>query len=183
MNRAERKRLARELIGRYAVGQRFTQDDARRFGDLCGYCFQSVERCEPLKGNGLSIVVRCNDEGYTGRWSWVKSIDGYSNRQNTLQAMRAAIRYGSFGRVSKDCCASCGTSERLTVDHKSVSFARIVAKFMETYGMPRLINVGNGWQLRDESQFISFHDALADYQVLCVSCNARKGASDAYEGE
>jgi len=87
------------------------------------------------------------------------------------------IRYGSFGQVAKKLCASCGATDRLTVDHKSVSFSRIASKFIAEHGMPRLVNVGNGWQLRDDRQFLEFHDALADYQVLCVSCNSKKGES------
>ena len=177
MTKNERKKLAREIINKYLIDEEFTKDDARRFSELCGYRFESVVRCEPFRGSGPSVSVQCNDEGYSGRWSWVKSIDGYSERQNMLQAMRAAIRYGLFGNVEKDRCARCGASERLTVDHKSVSFARIAAKFTETHGIPRLVNVGNGWQLRDDTQFIAFHDSVADYQVLCVSCNAKKGGA------
>ena len=177
MTKNERKKLAREIISRYAVGAKFNREDTLHFGELCGYVFQSVYRCDPLKGVGLSVSVQCNDEAYTGRWSWVKSIDRYSERTNVLQAMRAAIRYGSFGQVAKKLCASCGATDRLTVDHKSVSFSRIASKFIAEHGMPRLVNVGNGWQLRDDRQFLEFHDALADYQVLCVSCNSKKGES------
>lgn len=128
-----------------------------------------------MKGNGLCIDVDCPEEEYKGRWSWVKSIDGYSHRKNVFQAMRLASRKGTFGDVDKVSCASCGVGSLLSVDHKSTSFNEIAKRFFTKFGDPGIAHTSDGWQLLDELSFVSFHDEIADYQVLCVSCNSKKG--------
>ncbi|MGO2511782.1 hypothetical protein [Marinomonas polaris] len=80
MTKKDRKNAARELIRRYAIGERFISADRERFGELCGYNFEWVERVLPKQGNAPAVYVFWSDEEYTGSWSWVKSIDGYDKR-------------------------------------------------------------------------------------------------------
>ncbi|MEZ5536281.1 MAG: hypothetical protein R3F02_11740 [Thiolinea sp.] len=175
MTKKERKQVIRELIGSYDVGQRFSDPDCERFGNTCGYEFEWVKRVSPKQGKAMAVHVYWPTGNYTGSWSWVKSIDGYDQRQNVLNAMRTVSRTGTFADVIKDVCAQCGTSDRLTVDHKTTPFAKIVEIFIREYGEPDIVNIEFGWQLVDPELFLKFHDRIADYQVLCISCNAKKG--------
>lgn len=175
MSKKDKLSEARRIINKYTIGDVFSAEDAERFGVLCGYNFEQVMRVVPLNGIGSAVSVICRDEQYEGRWSWVKSIEGYDQRKNLTQAMRRALTLGSFSDVVKTRCGNCGTRDRLSVDHKSIPFVSIVEKFIAEFGDPQIENTGEGWRLVDPQQFITFHDSIADYQVLCVSCNARKG--------
>lgn len=176
MSKKDRMNEARSVINRYAINDVFSTRDTERFGLLCGYTFEKVMRVVPLKGTGASVRVICQEEQYEGPWSWVKSIGGYDQRKNLTQAMRQALRSRTFAEVVKTRCVQCGTHKRLSVDHKSIPFVAIKEKFVSGFGEPEIENIGEGWQLVDPGEFTRFHDAVADYQVLCVSCNAKKGA-------
>lgn len=175
MNKKERKQEARRLIFNYPIGKSFSPEDVHTFSQICGYDFTSVERIQPKIGSSPSVSVVCPSIGYQGAWSWVKSIDGYDESKNVDQAMREASRRGSFSEVSLDRCASCGRSDRLSVDHRPSPFSEIKRLFIKQYGIPEIRHVGQGWELIDAEKFLAFHDLIADYQVLCISCNSAKG--------
>ncbi|WP_417595594.1 hypothetical protein [Oceanospirillum sp.] len=176
MTKKRRRELARELILRYEVGSRFSNSDTLLFGQICGYEFEWVERSAPKIGSAPAVCVSYPAETYTGSWGWRKSIDGYEQRQNLIGAMRLASRAGTFKQVKKDMCAQCGSNDLLAVDHKSVPFVRIAESFIKEQGKPAIQNVDFGWELVDPASFLEFHDEIADYQVLCASCNSKKGA-------
>ena len=176
MTKAQKKQAVRETIESYAIGESFSADDCSKISGICGYHLSRITRIRPPKGTGACISVQCPEENYEGIWSWIKSIDGYCTGKNVMQAMRAASRKGTFAQASGACCASCGATERLTVDHKSIAFVEITKRFSQAVGDPDIVHGQEGWTLVDEGSFIAFHDKLADYQVLCVSCNAKKGA-------
>ena len=175
ITKKRRKELARELILSHDVGQQFSQPDSAHFSELCGYEFEWVQRASPKLGSAPAVHVSWPAGDYTGSWSWVRSIDGYDDRQNLLSAMRVASRSGTFQSVAFNICVHCGSTDRLTVDHQSIPFSRIVELFINEHGKPEIVNVDFGWQLVDPKQFLDYHDRLADYQVLCISCNAKKG--------
>lgn len=175
MTKAQRKQIIRELIGRYNFDQHFSDADCKCFGEICGYDFEWVKRVSPKKGSAMAVHVSWPAGDYTGSWSWVRSVDGYDDRQSVIKAMREASRSGTFSGVTKDFCAQCRSTERLTVDHKSVSFSKIVELFIRNHGEPDIEHFEFGWKLVDPGSFVDFHDGMADYQVLCVSCNAKKG--------
>jgi len=172
MSKAGRKEKAASLIDKYNDGDTFTDNDCSMMSNLCGYIFTKV-----CKVKHRMISVDCPSESYSGTWSWNKSINGYDESKNVLQAMRSAIRKGSYGQQQKTVCAICGEKQSLTVDHKTTPFKTISTRFIEEHGSPDVVNIdGFGWVLKDESCFIVYHDAIADYQTLCRSCNAKKGA-------
>ena len=178
ITKKRRKEIARELILGHHVMQRFSQLDAAHFGDLCGYEFEWVQRASRKLGSAAVVYVSWPGGDYIGSWSWVRSINGYDDRHNLLSAMRVASKCGTFQSVSPSICLHCGRVDRLTVDHRSVPFSRIADLFISEHGEPEIVNVNFGWQLVDPNRFLDHHDRLADYQVLCISCNAKKGVKN-----
>jgi hypothetical protein len=177
-----KKKLAREIIDRYRVGEQFTDEDRELFSRLCGYCFTRIIREVPKdewSSSQRCISVTCPEECHTGRWSWIKSIDGYEHRKNLLEALRAASRQGTAVEVELTVCAACGSTEHLGVDHKTTPFSSIVSQYLSECSEPLIENQNGGWVIAEDAErrrFIEFHDAVADYQVLCRSCNAKKGS-------
>lgn len=187
--------LCAGIIDRYEVGQQFTAWDTLAMSNLCGCIFDAVRRHD--RGTpGRHIWVRLSSkkkqnehldmlEGrdldtesvYAGTWSWRASIVGYSMGKNVMQAMRLAIRSGTFGAFIKSLeCAECKATENLTVDHKTVPFKTIAENFIAEFDNPLIQNDSEGgWSLQDPTHFMIYHDALADYQTLCRSCNSSKG--------
>ncbi len=170
-SKALRKSLAGQLIDNYKDGGVFSNEDCQIMSDLCGYNFHQV-----IKVKNRMISVVCPSESYVGTWSWVKSINGYDEAKNATQAMRTASRKGTFKNHINTSCAKCGSTSRLSTDHKSVSFSEIANQYIQTQGQPNIVNIDQfGWVLKNEQQFIEYHDAIADYQTLCRSCNSSKG--------
>lgn len=170
------KQEVREIIGKYVVNDYLSDPDREAVSLLCGYEFQWVQRIYPKMGGGVAIRVQCDDESHIGPWSWVKSIDGYSHEKNIMQAMRSASRLGTFRSVALERCNNCGSLDNLSVDHKTIPFVAITSQYVELHGQPNIVHTGNAWELVNVSQFLTFHDSLADYQVLCRSCNSSKGS-------
>lgn len=175
MNKKQRKEAARQLILSHKIGERFSSDATIVFGRICGYEFEWVERVAPKVGTAPAVYASWPDGDYVGSWSWVRSIDGYDENKSLTIAMWHASRLGTFRSVRKDRCAVCGSMDRLTVDHKTTPFSVITELFIDKHGKPPIKNVDFGWELVDQVKFLAFHDQLADYQVLCASCNASKG--------
>jgi len=132
-------------------------------------------RVPATRGRGAQIRVSWPDGDYIGTWSWIKSIDGYTKRRNVLQAMREASRQGASRQIDKDKCVACGATSNLTIDHKSITFIAIAESYMKKNNPAIEHDRSGGWRLEDPQAVIDFHDAKADYQVLCVSCNSSKG--------
>lgn len=164
------KKIAASVIDSYANGEEFTKEDCELMSNLCRYDFDQVKKVKHRM-----ISVTCPSEKYSGTWSWNKSIDGYCKEKNTIQAMRTAIRSGTYGDHELTSCESCGSGNDLTVDHKTTPFSEIAVEFKVKHGKPDIHNVnGYGWVLKNEKLFVSFHDNIADYQTLCRSCNSKK---------
>ena len=171
ITKSSRKKMAASLIDSYKDGDVFSDVDCETMSALCGYAFTSVS-----KSKHRMISVDCPSESYSGTWSWNKSIDGYSDKKNTLQAMRSAIKNGSFGKHPKVLCAVCRDDQGLAVDHKTTAFSKIASSYIADHGSPDITNIsGFGWVLNDEKHFLRYHDSIADYQTLCRSCNSKKG--------
>lgn len=172
MTKVAKKKIAASLIDKYQDGESFTAEDSQAMSGLCGYHFTNVR-----KQKHRMISVDCPSESYSGTWSWNKSINGYDESKNIMQAMRSAIKKGSFGQHIKTACVMCGDNQSLSVDHKTIPFSEIASNFIINHGNPAVVNIsGFGWVLSHEDQFLKFHDSIADYQTLCRSCNSKKGA-------
>ncbi len=166
------KETARSVIDSYFDGEEFTAEDCELMSSLCGWDFEQVKKVKHRM-----ISVNCPSEKYSGPWSWNKSIDGYCKEKNTIQAMRTAIRSGTYAEHQLVLCRSCGSDADLTVDHKSTPFSEIALRFKVEHGSPDIRNIrGFGWVLKDKRAFVSFHDSIAEYQTLCRSCNSAKGS-------
>lgn len=78
-------------------------------------------------------------------------------------------------------CDICRIRENVHVDHKSTAFCDIVASFLEKINKSAAqieLKSCKYAQLMDDDvtkQWIAHHDAVADYQLLCKSCNSTKG--------
>jgi len=172
ITKSNRKKMAASLIDSYKEGNVFTDIDCEAMSALCGYTFTKVSKIKHRM-----ISVDCPSESYSGTWSWNKSIDGYNEKKNILQAMRSSLKKGTFGNHPKVMCAVCRDDQGLAVDHKTVSFSKIASRYIADHGTPDTIHIsGFGWLLIDEKQFLKYHDSIADYQTLCRSCNSVKGA-------
>lgn len=168
--KAAKKRRAASIIDNYNNGESFSQKDCQDMSFLCGYHFDKITK---VKHRMISVV--CPSENYTGTWSWNKSIDGYNADKNLLQAMRTALRKGSYSTHPMNVCEKCGSTNDLTVDHKTTPFSEIAKQYKNTHPNIDVVNINSyGWVLRDEPKFIQFHDNIADYQTLCRSCNSTK---------
>ena len=168
--KAAKKRRVASIIDKYKDGQIFKKSDCQEVSHLCGYQFEQITK---IKKRMISVV--CPSENYTGTWSWNKSIDGYSENKNLLQAMRTASRKGSYSKHELIVCEDCGSKSDLTVDHKTTPFSEIAQLYKMANLCMDVVNVdGYGWCLKNEREFTRFHDNIADYQTLCRSCNAAK---------
>lgn len=103
-------------------------------------------------------------------------------------AMRSAISpyTVNFKRTSELKCCLCDITEESSnfhVDHKSISFSEIKKQFLEKniLDVPTsfvkdslLITSFSKSDYQFASSWISFHNNLADYQMLCSTCNVLK---------
>lgn len=176
LTKKKRKEIIRKLISKHKIDERFSDANSKLFSELCRCEFEWVERVKPAIGKGVAVRVSWPAKQYIGPWSWVKNVDGYSHRKNLVGAMRATSRSGTFQGITKDICVECGSDSRLGVDHKSTPFCEIVESFISEHSEPDIEYGNTGWQLVSPKAFLEFHDSVADYQVLCISCNSKKGA-------
>jgi hypothetical protein len=78
-------------------------------------------------------------------------------------------------------CQSCGTGNGISVDHKSKPFSEIYKEFRLIAGyVPNTFDgdIRPRFKAEDEKfkkLWLEFHEIEADYQLLCRSCNSRKG--------
>ena len=118
-------------------------------------------------------------------WSWNKAIEGYNHSANVIRALRSAIKEQTdqYAASNPAVCAICGSDKNTSVDHKSRSFSKLAHEF--TIKNPRadcsVSNDGTGlrWKLSQQATLVAwleYHKANADYQILCRSCNSKKGA-------
>jgi hypothetical protein len=188
--------LCAEIIDRYKVGEAFTPWDILTMSNLCGCVFDFIRRHDRgTPGRHIWVWLSSNrkqnehlemlegrelnqESVYKGTWSWRASIVGYNMGKNVMQAMRLATKAGTFGAfVRSSECAECRATEDLTTDHKTVPFRTIAENFIAEFNNPLIKNDSDGgWSLQDPTHFMIYHDALADYQTLCRSCNSSKGA-------
>ena len=115
---------------------------------------------------------------------------------------QAALRWevrdqmAEYALKALDECARCGKRSDMTVDHLTVAFSTLANQFAASVGacgppgpsvpsgqlQPALLAndaTGRGWYVKDASvaaRWREFHRANADYQMLCRSCNSRKGS-------
>ena len=173
--------------------------------ELTGWSFEAYKR---VRNRAFPSDTRCLAHLSAGEWevwSWNKAIaiaaaaepKGWSPGSVEWQAaLRWEVRdqMAEYALKALDECARCGKRSDMTVDHLTVAFSVLAKRFAASLGgswvgagASELANdaTGHGWYVRDAgvaARWREFHRANADYQMLCRSCNSRKGARAAVGG-
>jgi hypothetical protein len=186
MTKTQRKELARALIDKQAVDVLFSTDDLAVLNKLVGWEVTAAKRIFNALHPKDTRCVAISKDGITFEaWSWVKAIDGYNFSKNVTYALRQAIQkqMKAYALGSSKYCVKCGATDFLSVDHKTKAFTKIAAEFRVKspqldYYITNDLD-GSGWKLKSsavELLWQQYHEQHADYQILCRSCNSRKGA-------
>jgi len=187
LSKKERKELVKELIDPIRVGQWFNEQEVDLFNQLTGFEFTKYRK--------VLNSANPNDKKIRNIWvgdvkemrSWNKQIDDPEkiNRLeiNAKQAMRNSIAPEMMQQQKclGNYCEHCGSQTNLSVDHRDISFNVMAEAFLETYPTIETWSPPGkqGHYFRDEQleqEWLTVHNALATYQLLCRSCNSKKGA-------
>lgn len=185
MNKTQRKAAVRELIDQHQHNTLFSAEDAALVNELTGWNFLQYKRIHnPAWPNDPRCLAHSDDGDQWEVWSWNRAITGIALQQYVVEAFRAEVanQLREYGRIAPNTCAECGSTEHLSVDHKDTPFSKILEAF--TKYCPNLSKAlnnkadGSGWFIEDEElacSWLDFHKAQATYQILCRSCNSKKG--------
>ncbi len=186
MTKQERKAAMRALIDAQRFDWPFSEYGIAEVNRLTGWDFKGYKRVRnPTWKDDKRCLAHTVDGQTWVVWSWNKAIDGNSGFNDVLEAMRAAVQpqMREFALSVPNVCVMCESTDFLSVDHKDTPFivlARILVK--EQPGMLSAIandGTGEGWYIKDMdvlNTWLDFHEVNATYQVLCRSCNSKKGA-------
>jgi hypothetical protein len=77
-------------------------------------------------------------------------------------------------------CEYCNSQNDLTVDHKDTSFNDMAEAFLDAYPdfETHTPDGKMGHYFKDpvlEQEWLTVHNTVATYQLLCRSCNSKKG--------
>jgi len=119
-----------------------------------------------------------------------------SDKESIMTALRSECKYGTRKTYfltntiktnniySGYCCLCRKTTPNITVDHVGITFRNILDRFLEHKTDVKLEsfeiyeNQTNELRLKDvhlAKEWLNFHDTLANYRLLCSSCNSRCG--------
>lgn len=176
-----RKTFTRALIDIQEIGKPFSK------GDLAAFkCLVGIEAANVVKIPNPEFPQDTRHIKVDGKpFSWNRAIDGYDEIIYLKKAMRDIISLDlrDFLSAADPCeCAFCGAVDDLTVDHAEIPFDTIASNFIERHGPIELDQTssrvsGKFADMDIEAEWIAYHATNATYQVLCRSCNARKGKS------
>lgn len=180
-----RKEQAQLIIDRNVLEVPFSSADASEFSEVCQHDIEGAVRKVnpqfPSDPRHLHMLVDDQWQPY----SWNKLISALTPEQEVKRVMRFAIRddLADF-RMSVDpqACEQCGSTEYLTTDHMLEPFDNIANDFIAESGLPKICKspcanmvVSIFADMNQEADFIAYHASRATYQLLCRSCNSRKG--------
>jgi hypothetical protein len=187
---------ARAIIDRNVLGVPFSADDLIEFSRVTGtevrFAVRRVNPTWPTDPRHIHAVV--HDWESAGEWSWVKAINidrdrdpeqaaAMRRRFNEQKALREAIREQL--QEFRECCEpqqceTCSSTDNLCADHFDPPFIEIANEFLTRFAPIALRPFpGTCDRIADpdvEAAWIAFHARRATYQLLCRSCNSRKGA-------
>lgn len=187
---------ARSIIDRNEMDVPFSPDDLIDFSEVTGtevrFAVRRVNPTWPKDPRHVHAIVY--DWTEPGEWSWRKAIEIDRDRDpaqaaelrrrfNEQKALRESIREQL--REFRECvdpqqCELCGSGNDLCADHLDPPFIEIANEFLRQYGPLRLSPFpGCCDHIADpdvEAAWIAFHAQRATYQLLCRSCNSKKGA-------
>ena len=180
MNKAQRLEKIRSILDCYALETVFAPNDTEELNDLTGWEFTHFKKVLNPRTPAETRCLAVSNDGVTYEvWSWRKAIAPVDNK---TPALRSAIQpqLDAFMKGWVPICISCGDTRDLTVDHRHVPFSLLATTFL--LNNPNLEitndNSGTGWAIKDASMlelWQNFHSERATYQILCRSCNAKKG--------
>lgn len=191
--KAARHRAAEQIIDRNSIGVPFCQADLTEFSEAVGrhLLLACREVCPDYPSNRRHIMAWPADEEQVRPFSWRKEINLGNDEQRRdwyrlVAAMRKAIRgqRDEFWQAAPRLCITCGesTAERLAVDHKWPPFSALMASFIAENGGadPEVKSLDyGGVELAGEDElkrWQAFHRGRAEFQILCTTCNSKKGA-------
>ena len=187
MYKTERKKQTQQLIDAQVIDVPFSASDVANLNALTGWSVVAAKRVRNLYHPKDTRTLAVSHDGDTSEvWSWNKAIEGYNHSANVIRALRSAIKEQTdeYANSNPAVCVICGSDKNTSVDHKSRSFSKLAHEF--TLKNPRLDcsvsneGVGLGWKLAHQATldaWLEYHKAHADYQILCVPCNSKKGVS------
>ena len=140
----------------------------------------SYRKCKPESKRSIGTVQERND------------------RENRITAYRNAIRYQTKAYLLScmdRTCAHCGSAERIEVDHLTISLRMLANLFEQEYKPEKypptvrdgrafgsqVFSLEHEWERDFVDAWKQFHSAYADYQLLCGTCNSRKGGDTNYK--
>lgn len=187
---------ARAIIDAHKIGERFSDEDLKRLGDLTDSELAEAFRAKnpAFPGDKRHLHVRMADWVEPDQWSWVNAIKIAHARdpeearrtrahQKMMRALRTAIQdeMNEFrSSVTPRQCAWCESLDNLSTDHVAPPFSRIANDFIKERGVIELVeSQGRGDIIKDadvEAEWIAYHAHHAVYQLLCRACNSSKGA-------
>ena len=180
-----RKEEIRVLIDRQRGDTLFSDEDTARFNELTGWNFRWYKKVyNQTYPNDTRCVAHSDDGATFVVWSWNRAL---SPANNMLEAMRVAVKHQTYGymQTAELVCVTCGSKDFIAVDHKNTPFKDIAQAFCAKHGDVALTNSedGSGWRIADYETlraWQAFHEQQADYQILCRSCNSKKGARNGH---
>ena len=125
--------------------------------------------------------------------SWKDLSNGRvkTSRDKLIMAMRDAVKDKSiqFKKDSKIQCSLCLVDnlpyDKYDVDHKDTPFSKIRDDFLglTTHEIPEdfdknpttCVRIFKAEDAGFANAWIEYHDSLCDYQILCKTCNVKKG--------
>lgn len=187
LTKKRRFEIAREIIDRNTIDVPFSCSDVEQLAEVCQAPVDgAVRKVNPQFPNSDPRHLHTLVDGEWAARSWRKWIDSVTPEQEAKKAMRFVVREDMrdfLDAVGGDAyCQWCGSSEDLTVDHSYVPFDDIANSYIEARGLPKVcehpspnIVVNVIEDPNTEAEWIAHHASLAEYQILCRSCNSSKG--------
>jgi len=146
--------------------------------------------------NNLSLQYG-TDEIENDDISWnscIRNIFGkWDINKNKIDDIKKAFRNvsntgtkRSYHLKTNSICCICNNLYNIQTDHKDIPYIKIFDDFRIENNLQTIINIetyeddNDMIQLKDkkiEKEWLKYHDDIANYQILCRSCNMRKGSS------
>lgn len=152
----------------------------------CGVDYFSIQR-HRLNPKYLEIqLTRMDRTSVIFGWNCCATMSQKSVKSNLSTAMRTAISYQvlRFRKNAEIVCKICNTCKgNMHVDHLNPSFHALATAFLENRDAPNTFMMDDHLHMYrfkvDDAQFEKewkeFHAQNATYQIMCQSCNIKKG--------
>lgn len=146
----------------------------------------------PIQRGTIHAIIVYSD-GECDAFSWNKCITAIQvnkddkQRKKLIEAMREAISPDTmaFKRDANQSCVLCGSTHHLHTDHSTISFKTISTDFLlNCVANNTTIPSSFDWDIQCRfrqndgafaKQWYEYHKGRAVYQILCQTCNCKKG--------